>query len=174
LLDERAADKMKAAKSPAFEADMTAPIKLTEKQRRAVATTTNGPVEVVDPASNRRYVLLPRDQFEKLRANGAEGSAPPSSGELDVVAPGVRRSQEAYWRDLPALLKLRNERRRWVAYHGDERVGFGRTAAELYQKCLRRGWTDADFYVDRLEPRAFPPWEAEEIEDLSSFRVSEP
>ena len=34
----------------------------------------------------------------------------------------VLRSQRAYWRDLPELLKDRRNRGKWVAYHGEERV----------------------------------------------------
>jgi hypothetical protein len=77
---------------------------------------------------------------------------------------GVRASQEAYWRDLPQLLSLKSEHRQWVAYHRNERVGFGRTMAELYEECMGRGLKTHDFYVDRLEPRALPPWEEESIE----------
>jgi hypothetical protein len=88
---------------------------------------------------------------------------------LDEIAaqipPGIRRSQEAYWRDLPQLLSLKSGKRQWVAYHGDERVGFGSTSAELFQECMEsRGLKKEEFYVDRLEPRALPPWEAEAID----------
>ena len=71
---------------------------------------------------------------------------------------------QADWRDLPDLLKLNSPERQWVAYHGEERVGFARTVAELYQECERRGIPIGEFYVDRLEPRAFPPWEVEVLD----------
>ncbi|NUQ64133.1 MAG: hypothetical protein HUU20_16805 [Pirellulales bacterium] len=54
---------------------------------------------------------------------------------------------------------------RWVAYRGDDRVGFGRTSAELYAQCVhQRGFKKDEIYIDRVEPRVLPPWEAEEID----------
>jgi len=41
----------------------------------------------------------------------------------------------AFYRNLPELLKKHYGK--WVAYHGDEFMGLGRTQTELYQKCLR-------------------------------------
>jgi hypothetical protein len=100
-----------------------------------------------------------------------EGLVQPKQPSVDAnsdcgeIPEGIRRSQEAYWSDLPELVRLKSRSRRWVAYHGDERVGFGKTSAELYDRCLRvRKLRKDDFYVDRLEPRANPPWEAEAID----------
>jgi hypothetical protein len=82
-----------------------------------------------------------------------------------LVSPGIRCAQESYWRDLAELLTLKSPERQWVAYQGSDRVAFGRTSAELYQECVhRRGLKKDEIYIDRLEPRALPPWEAEEIE----------
>jgi hypothetical protein len=134
-------------------------IDLTEEQRQAVR---NGePVRIPVPEVGGEVVLLRREKYDnlasppRLRAipNGAEG-----------VPAGIRRSQEAYWRDLPKLLRLRSENRRWVAYRGDKRLGCGRTMVELYQECARRGIASTDVYVDRLEPRVSPPWEEEVLE----------
>ena len=66
--------------------------------------------------------------------------------------------QQAYWRDLPELLKVKSRVQQWVAYYGDQRVAFGRTGAELYRHCLQRGLKRGDFYVGRLEERPTPPW----------------
>ncbi|MBI3466586.1 MAG: hypothetical protein HY000_26530 [Planctomycetes bacterium] len=63
----------------------------------------------------------------------------------------IQRSQEAFRRDLPELLKKR--RGQWVAYHGDERIGFGRTETLLYQECFRRGLTDDAFVVRMVVPQ---------------------
>ena len=80
---------------------------------------------------------------------------------LDIpIAPGVARSLDAFRRDLPKLLETHS--REWVAYHGDERIGFGRTQTELYQECLRRGLKRDDFFVCSIEPGAAD--EEEEIE----------
>ena len=91
--------------------------------------------------------------------------APDDSWEVPEVPPGIRRSQEAYWRDLPQLLPLRSRKRLWVAYHGDERIAFGKTQGELYQECYRRGIPETEFYVGRIEPDDQPPWEIEDMDD---------
>ena len=68
------------------------------------------------------------------------------------IPPMVAKSQEAFRRDLPQLL---NERYRWwVAYHGDERIGFGKTETELYKECFRRGLTEDEFVVRSIQPDA--------------------
>ena len=105
-------------------------------------------------------VLLRREEYERLRA-AIDVSSPLS--RADSVPTGIRRAQEAYWRDLPKVLKLRSSKRRWVAYYADKRLGFGRTMAELYQACTRLGIPTSEVYVDRLEPRDLPPWEEEMI-----------
>ena len=55
------------------------------------------------------------------------------------------RSQAAFYRDLPELLK--RHCRQWVAYHGDEFVGSARTQTELFQSCLSRGLKEDEFIV---------------------------
>ncbi len=75
----------------------------------------------------------------------------PPSELLPLIIPAmIERSQAAFRRDLPELMKTHY--RQWVAYHGDERVGFGKTERELYEKCLRYGWTDEEFVVRSIEP----------------------
>jgi hypothetical protein len=137
-------------------------IELTADQRQALHEQGDRPVNVVDPESKQRYVLLGRAEYERMEALLARESSPaPWARE---VPPGIRASQEAYWRDLPELLKLKFSERQWVAYHRQERIGFATTVAELYQECERRGIPRDEFYVDRVEPRALAPWEVEEID----------
>ena len=88
---------------------------------------------------------------------------------ISEVPPGILHSQEAYWRDLPELLNMKKRGRWWVAYHGDERVGFGRSQAELYQECFRRGFKGDEVYIGRVEPHAEAPWEEIEIESFGEF-----
>jgi hypothetical protein len=59
------------------------------------------------------------------------------------VLPVIVRSQIAFYRDLPELLRTND--RQWVAYHGDKRIGFGRTETELYNRCLRLGLDPNEF-----------------------------
>jgi hypothetical protein len=55
------------------------------------------------------------------------------------------RSYEAFYRNLPELLKKHN--RKWAAYHGDECVGIARTETELFERGLRRGLKLGEFFV---------------------------
>jgi hypothetical protein len=68
------------------------------------------------------------------------------------IAPVIAKSQAAFRRDLPELLKSRF--RWWVAYHGDERIRFGKTQRELYRECFRRGLKEGEFVVCSIEPDA--------------------
>jgi hypothetical protein len=43
-------------------------IELTPEQRQALEAHPGDPVEVVDTATQRHYVLVPREQFDRLRA----------------------------------------------------------------------------------------------------------
>ena len=63
---------------------------------------------------------------------------PQPADDMPEIAPGIRRSMEAYWRDLPQLLPLKSRKRRWVAYHGDERIGIAKDDEPLIRECLRR------------------------------------
>jgi hypothetical protein len=96
-------------------------------------------------------------------------AVPQPEGEIPEIPPGIRRSMEAYWRDLPQLLPLKSRKRRWVAYHGEERVAFGRGQWELYDECFRRGLREEEFFVGPLEQDYQPPWEPEEVEDRGEW-----
>jgi hypothetical protein len=65
--------------------------------------------------------------------------------EYDGVPPLRAQGEAAYYRDLQGILQERS--RVWVAYSGDERIGFGRTKSELYDICLRRGLQPHEFIV---------------------------
>jgi hypothetical protein len=135
-------------------------IELTEEQQRRLQAEPGKPIAVVDPATNQRYVLLACDQYERVQPL-LESTTP----EQQIsIAPMMLRSQQAFWRDLPALLPRRSRQCRYVAYHGDERIEFGRTHSELYQVCLRRGLPRGDFYVGLIEERDNPPWSSTPIE----------
>jgi hypothetical protein len=54
--------------------------------------------------------------------------------------------------------------RQWVAYHGEQRIGFARTKTELYQECLRHGLRRGEFVVRSIEPEV--PKEAEAFPDV--------
>src|SRR5690242_1479154 len=96
---------------------------LTDDQRQALAAGRGKPLAVVDRATQQRYVLLAREQYERVRPLLEETSAAPCEPR-PRIAPRMLQSMQAYWRELPELLKLRSKQRQWVAYHGDERLGF--------------------------------------------------
>jgi hypothetical protein len=94
----------------------------------------------------------------------AEGVAPgatPSSSP-DVIPPLIARSQDAFRRDLPRL--LREHPRQWVAYHGDARVAVGPSKRQLYQECLRRGLRVGEFVVRSIRPEG--PREVDHLNDV--------
>lgn len=136
-------------------------IHLTEEQRQALAAEQSRPVEVVDPATNCVYVLLAAEAYERLRAQGAAAETP---GAAFGIPPGVLRAQQAFWRDLPGLLRDQKNHGRWAAYHGDRRIGTAPTKTELIREVLRQGIPRDESYVGRVRPQTLAPWEAVEVE----------
>jgi hypothetical protein len=55
-----------------------------------------------------------------------------------------------YRRDLPRLLEERPGQ--WVAYHGDQLVGFDKDQLPLVLECNRRGYRGEDYIVRCIEP----------------------
>ena len=85
----------------------------------------------------------------------------------DLSIPGgIRKSQEAFFRDLPELLKDRRLRGRCVAYHGDERIGIARDDKVLIRECLRRGLKREEYDILIIEPQSDEP---EEIDYPSAW-----
>jgi hypothetical protein len=134
-------------------------IELTPEQRRVIEAGHDGPVPVVDPATQQRYVLIAQEHFERVQRL-LELPLPAAHEPSPKIAPLMLQSMRAYWRELPRLRGLGSRSRRWVAYHADEQVGFGRTQAEVYQACFRRGLRRGEFYVGFLDadPEGVPPW----------------
>ncbi len=147
-------------------------LELTEQQRRMVEGHAGGPIEVIDPDSQCLYMLIAHEQFEKVRFLLDEmPSASPAESSFKV-SPIMLRSQQAFWRDLPELLKQRKLRRWWVCYHGDERIGVAKSDAELVRTCLKRGLERGQFYLGRVEEEPTPPWEITEMEQSLFEAVS--
>jgi hypothetical protein len=76
------------------------------------------------------------------------------------VSPLLTQAIETFYRELPVLLKTHNWQ--WVAYHGDKCMGFARTETELYQKCLRQGIKEGEFFVFLVHTQAL--YDHEEID----------
>jgi hypothetical protein len=80
-------------------------------------------------------------------------SRPTSVDEVPNDIPEtIKKAQAAFRRDLPELLKDRRLRGQWVAYHGEKRVGTGKSKQVLYQQCLRQGMTYGEFVVRFIAP----------------------
>jgi hypothetical protein len=98
-----------------------------------------------------------------------EVTSQPGQGEAESVAsgipPGIRRSTEAFRRDLPELLKNKKWYGRWVAYHGEERIGIARDPVDLYEECKRRGLKRDEFRVCWIVP------EMEECDSTPAYPV---
>jgi hypothetical protein len=111
--------------------------------------------------------MQPHPEVPSPLPAAAETGSQPTSAEQDSTAsgipPGIRRSMAAFRRDLPELLKNKKLFRRWVAYHGDERIGFACSSFDLYEECARRGLKDEEFAVCWIFP------EIPEDEETMSF-----
>jgi hypothetical protein len=145
---------------------------LTDKQRQALEEQPGRPVEVVDPATQRAYVLLAREEYERLRSllPGVPGSTPQPPEEAGLIPAGIRRSQEALRRALPQLLAQRKLRGQWVCYAGDEWVGIAPTKAALVRACLQRGLDYDAFYVGKID--AYELVEEEELDPPPPFLMA--
>ena len=101
-------------------------------------------MHIEDPALAPRYVVIRADVYERIR----DLLEPKSVVGLQVPE-GIRRSQAAFFRDLPSLLKDRGMLGKYIAYHGDERVKVGLSQTEVVRECLTRGLSDDDYDVFR-------------------------
>jgi hypothetical protein len=101
---------------------------------------------------------MPHEQEKQIEPDRALGlprnGDDPSLAALPDVPALIAASQAAFRRALPELMKRRLKQ--WVAYHGDECIGFATDSAILYKECYRRELNDLEFVVRRIMPD-FPP-----------------
>src|SRR5689334_11146177 len=125
---------------------------LTPEQRQLIEQAGDRPVRLEDPVTNQAYVIVRADVYERVRDVLEPASA------LDLKVPeAIRRSQEAFFRDLPALLQDRKLRGKWVAYHGEERVKVGKSETEVIGECLRRGLKRDQYDIFVIRPQSPEP-----------------
>ena len=112
-------------------------IELTDAQRQALQAEPGKPVDVVDPATQRRYVLLDREQYERLLPllDQAGGPAEPPEA-IAEIPPGILRSSRRSGATCPSCCDHRRNRGRWAAYHGDERIGVAADDAKLIREMV--------------------------------------
>jgi hypothetical protein len=116
------------------------------------------------PAAQPNSDRPPSIELPASPASGPAGTENPQTG-LDIPA-GIRRSQEAFRRELPGLLEQKRLVRRWVAYHGAERIGIARDEADLYAECYRRGLKDEEFVVRCIVPELPPDTDVTPLFDV--------
>ncbi len=134
---------------------------LTPEQRQLIDQAGDEPVPIEDPETCEDFVLMRRRVYDQLRQ-------PMESHPVDkiIIPEGIRKSQEAFFRDLPELLKDRKLLGRCVAYHGDERIGIARDDKVLIRECIRRGLKREDYDILIIEPQSAEP---EEIDYPSAW-----
>jgi hypothetical protein len=118
-----------------------------------------GAVRIEDPETHSAYVILKAELYERIKPllhNGHE-----------EIPEGIRRSQDAFFRDLPELLKDESLLGQCVAYCGAERIGIAPTDLPLIREINRRGIKDDEFDLFVIRPQGREP---EEMRYPSSWR----
>jgi hypothetical protein len=75
------------------------------------------------------------------------------------IPEGIRRSQDAIFRDLPDLLNDESLLGQCVAYCGDERIGISPSDEPLIREIDRRGIKDDEFDLFVISPQGREPEE---------------
>ncbi len=129
---------------------------LNAELRQEIEKAGGNPVRLEDPETNTAYVLLKAEEYDRLRPNRGSENAPP-----DQVPEGIRRSREAFLRDLPKLLARKRLHGRWVVYHGNVQIGIGRRPDKLFRECSKLGLRSDEIYLGVIEPHTPEPAEIE-------------
>jgi len=136
---------------------------LTPEQRRALEPAGAAPVRIDDPEL-REAVYLVRQRVWDQWTKAANEPEPPAENEAPFprgIPEGIRKSQEAFFRDLPNLLAQPRLRGRYVAYHGDERIGIARDDEPLLRACVQSGLRRDEYDIFVIEPQSPEPEEVE-------------
>jgi len=138
---------------------------LTPELRREIEKSGGNPVRIEDPETHATYVLLRAEEYDRLNPVPA-----PENMATEQVPEGIRRSKEAFLRELPSLLARKRLHGHWVIYHGNERVGIARRGDRLLRRCAKLGLRNDEIYVGVVEPYELEPEEIEhsffEFEDI--------
>src|SRR5271165_4649429 len=105
---------------------------ITPEQRHEIEQA--GAIRIEDPETHTAYVILKAEVYERIKPFLDNGQ--------DEIPEGIRRSQDAFFRDLPELLKDESLVGQCVAYCGDERIGIAPSDEPLIRELNRRGIKD--------------------------------
>jgi hypothetical protein len=117
-----------------------------------------------DPSEHLRgdgYAARNTQPDQRRHTGGGDSAVSRTAGDCGLVADPsmIERGQAAFRRELPGLLSKHH--RKWVAYHGDRLLGFGRSKTKLIQQCLRQGIPDEELLVRSIEPEIAEDLEVE-------------
>src|SRR4051794_21195957 len=129
---------------------------LSPELRREIEKAGGNPVRLDDPETNTAYVLLKAEEYDRLKPNLASEQV-----AVEQVPEGIRRSKEAFLRDLPSLLARRSLHGQWVIYRGNDRIGIARRGDKLLRRCAKLGLRGDEIYLGVIEPEYTEPEEIE-------------
>jgi hypothetical protein len=94
-------------------------MKIELSDRQAQEVMQGRPVEVIDPESDRAFVVVTRELYERVRPllEGGPERAPPSPSPA-VPSPGEGQPPRVRLRDLPAPPEVVEEAARWCKKYG--------------------------------------------------------
>jgi hypothetical protein len=130
---------------------------ITPEQRHEIEQA--GVIRIEDPETHAAYVVLKAEVYERIK--------PLLAKDQDETPEGIRRSQDAFFRGLPELLKDESLLGQCVAYCGDERIGIAPSDEPLIREINRRGIQDDEFDLFVIRPQGREP---EEVTYPSSWR----
>jgi hypothetical protein len=110
-------------------------IELTPEQRQSLEAHPDLPIEVVDPATQRRYVLVAREQFDRLQP-AADQLPPQPRSTRPTPPPSVPQRLE----DLPTPPELLERARRYQRKTGGGRKQLLEIVEEMKLQYYYGGW----------------------------------
>ena len=122
---------------------------ITPEQRHEIETT--GLVRIDDPETRAAYVILKAEVYERMKT--------PPPRDRDEIPEGIRASQDAFFRDLPELLKDNSLLGPCVAYCRGERIAIASSDEPLIREINRRGIKDDEFDLFVIRPQSREPEE---------------
>ncbi len=135
-------------------------IELTKEQQKSL--DREDPPRALDPRTQETYVLVRSAVYDRLVFVRNEQV----SESCLTIANGIRASQEAFWNDLPGLLKQPAIVGSWAAYNRKDRIGIPAVPRQMRRAIQRLGIPRGEYYMAVIRPRDLPPWEIEEVDPI--------